>query len=635
MFNKSIAYRLSFFISLAVISVFITFIAASFLFNRSLLRNNIENRAITLSSEVNKLVNRDIVTTREVSTNIAEQILYYSSNGDAQELLSWVMEKYSFLNAIHVQIDSIVPLSHNYLFLFREADSLVFKQSDHPAFFCQIEKELFDKIEDKTIPGWTKPYKCDEQGDMVIACYIPVWFYPEGKSRVFAGHVITELSLTDLNEALNQLKIGKRGYAFLINKEGDYITHPNEEWILKQDVYSLPSKSLDKRKIDLHDILSNERSGSAIVYPEILHFEKSWVYYAPVDEIQWFLIFVMPYRELFYELYLVTFRMFIFALAGIVVIFFIISYITKKLIEPLSDVTSKLTTLSSPPVREGLSNTRNEVKQVSDTLEYLKAWFEKYRIAREEEELSSLRRKQDLQQASEIQGSLIKTNFPAFPDRNDVDLYAIYKPARVVSGDLFDYFFIDENNLVFTIGDVSGKGIPAAIFMSVAQTIIKNNSTFKKAKNIVKKANIELCTSNQNQFFLTLFLGVMNLKKGELTFCNAAHNFPYILKPDGKIVELKHTHGLPLGLYPEKTYNDTRIKLEMGDTLILYTDGITELQNEQKVHFGNERFKENIRKLEGLPPAEIVHRLDQKLEFFRGNSPQADDICLFVIKYNA
>ncbi|MFO7976810.1 MAG: SpoIIE family protein phosphatase [Candidatus Hydrogenedentota bacterium] len=100
-------------------------------------------------------------------------------------------------------------------------------------------------------------------------------------------------------------------------------------------------------------------------------------------------------------------------------------------------------------------------------------------------------------QASEIQQSLIKTDFPAFPDRDDVDLYALYKPARVVSGDLFDYFFTDDENLVFTIGDVSGKGVPAAIFMSIAQTIIRNNASFKKAKNIVSKSNHDLCTNKQ------------------------------------------------------------------------------------------------------------------------------------------
>lgn len=632
MFNKSIAYRLSIYISLAVISVFIAFIVANYLFNQKLLRENIENRAISLSSEVNSLVTREVVTTREVAENVAEQIIYYSKNGDAEMLLARVMKKYPFLNAIHVQIDSSLALPYTNYYLAAEEGDFVFEQTSQPVFYCQRDKELFEIIRDSATSGWTEPYRCGERENVVVSYYSPVMYSPAGGEPVYAGHVICELSLTELNEALNQFEIGNRGYAFIINKTGEYITHPNEDWILNQNVYSLPSKSLDRQKIDLDKILSGGQSGSAIVHPEILDFEKSWVYFSPINENRWFMIFVMPYRELFHELFRVTFRMLIFALLGIVVIFFMVAVISTKLIEPLTDVTSRLNRLSGQ-AGGGRAKTRNEIKLVTDSLEYLKSWFAQYRVAREKEEMKSLRRKEDLQQASEIQQSLIKTTFPAFPSRNDIDLYAIYKPARVVSGDLFDYFFIDEENLMFTIGDVSGKGIPAAIFMSVAQTIIRNNASLEEAKNIVNKANVELCTSNQHQFFVTLFLGVINVKKGELNYCNAAHNFPYILKPSGKIVELNSTHGLPLGLYPDKKYKEGRTKLEKGDTIILYTDGITEQQDDQKNQYGSNRFKENLQKLEGLPPEEIVHQIDKELELFKGNSPQNDDICLFVIKY--
>lgn len=633
MFNKSIAYRLTFFISLAVIIVFVAFIIANYLFNRKILHDNIENHAISMSMEVNSLVNQNTVITREVSKNIAEQVIYYSQNEDTEILLSMVMKKYPFLNAIHVKIDSSVSLPFNYYYIFRSVDEeFVFQKNTAPIFYCQIEKQLFENISDSTASGWTEPYRCHEKGNVVVSYYTPVVCYDKDGRKNYSGHVICEILLTELNNAINQMDIGERGYAFLITNEGDYITHPNEDWILNQNVYALSTKSVNRKKLNLDEILQNRQTGSAVVYPEILNFEKSWVYYTPVNENRWFLLFIMPYRELFGQLYQVTTRMFIFALAGIFLIFFIIKYITKTLVEPLSNVTSKLTALSGTDEKNG--NTLNEVKRVSDTLELLKEWFDQYRIASEQEELNSLRRKQDLQQASEIQQSLIKTNFPAFPNRNDIDLYAIYQPARVVSGDLFDYFFIDDENLVFTIGDVSGKGIPAAVFMSVAQTIIRNKTTsLKKAKEIVSDANIELSTSNKHQYFLTLFLGVLNLKSGVLNYCNAAHDSPYILKPNGNITGLNEAHGLPLGLYPEKEYKDTRIKLAKGDCLVLYTDGVTELLNDRKIQYGTERFKENLAKLANLAPSDMVKKLYENLEQFRGDSPQTDDICLFAIKY--
>lgn len=632
MFNKSITYRLTLFISLAVIIVFIGFISVNYIFNRNLLRQNIENTAINMSLEVNSLVNKNVITTREIASNIAEQIIYFTKNDNAELLLSQVMKKYAFLNAIHVKLDSSVrhPFKHYYIF-HNENDTLIFRKDNEPVFFCKKEKELFDAIADSTKPGWTDPYRCHSKGNVVVSYYTPVIYTTSDNQKVNAGNVICELSLTELNDHINEMNIGHRGYAFLITSEGDYITHPNSDLILNQNLFSLPSKSVNQAKINLKEILQNRKTGSAIVYPEILNFEKSWGYYMPVNENRWFLIFIMPYKELFSELNWLTMRLVLFAVAGILLIFFIIFFITRKLIEPLSDVTSRLSALSGT---EEKKETLDEVQRVSDTLEFLKEWFDEYRVTSEKEELKSLRHRQDLQQASEIQQSLIRTSFPAFPNRNDVDLYAIYQPARVVSGDLFDYFFIDDENLLLTIGDVSGKGIPSAIFMSVAQTIIRNKAiSGKKAKDIVSDTNMELSTSNKHQYFLTLFLGILNLKTGMLNYCNAAHDFPFILNPDESIKELSEAHGLPLGLYSEKEYKESSIKFGKNDTLVLYTDGVTEMLNDQKMQYGTERLKENLSKLSDLPPSEMVTRLYKKLEIFRGGYQQTDDICLFAIKF--
>jgi len=632
MLNKSIAYRLNLFISGAVICVFLVFIGVSFLFNLRVMRENIENKAIRTSMAVNSLINHKVMTAQEVSRNIAGQILYYGQYGHTGQLLIQVMEKYPFLNAMQVQIDSSISLPKRYFYLHRNPDRLVFNESAGPIYYCQAAREIFKDIPFSEASGWTVPYRCGKTGNVVIAFYTPVTMTNDEGDQQFAGQVICELSLTELNESMKQLYIGGRGYVFLINRQGNYITHPNDSFILNHNIFSLPSRILDRKKFNLEELIATGQTVSTVAYPEYLNFEKTWTYFSPVDQTDWFLVFTVSFREMFSELYHSTFLMLLFALLGLVLIFFFIHFITKKLMDPLSAVTSRLTRLSHP--QEKGSTVKNEVKQVSDSLDSLKAWFEQYRIAREQEELSSLQRKQDLQQASEIQHSMIKTSFPAFPERSDIDLHAIYKPARVVSGDLFDYFFIDNENLVFTIGDVTGKGIPAAIFMSVAQTIIRKNTALWKARTIVQKTNMELCTGNRHQYFLTLFLGVLNVKSGVLNFCNAAHDFPFLLKQNGELIELKYSHGLPLGLYFEKEYDDSVISLEKGDTLILYTDGVTELQNDKKAQFGTGQFREYLLEMRGLSPAEITRRLDEKLESFRGDSQQSDDMCLFVIQYN-
>lgn len=635
MINKSIAYRLSIYVSLAVISVFIAFIFLSYIFNRNLSKQNIENKAIGLSSNVIMSVEKYVVSTREISSNISDQVLYYCQNNNAELLITSMMKSYHFLNAVHININSDIKdlTFHNYLGI-RDNDSILINKENHPIYGCRIEQQMINEVAKLNKPGWTEPFQCPRNSNVVVSFYSPIQIKGKDGKEEIVGSVVCELSLIELSDAINKIKLGNDGYAFLISKNGDYITHPREKWILNRNIFSLSDKVYNKKKVDVRNILDEEKSGSTIAYSEVFDYRKTWVYYTPIKENGWLLILSIPYDELFDPLYLNMLRMLFISVLGILIIYFIITYITNKLVEPLSHVTSQLRKFSNLSGSEDFASaSMNEVKVVSDSLNYLKSWYEKYKMEQTKELRRNRRQTEDLMQASEIQKSLIKTTFPAFPERNDIDLFAIYKPAKIVSGDLFDFFFIDDENLVITIGDVSGKGIPAAIFMSVAQTIIKSNATYKKAKNIVNKANIELYTNNQHQFFLTLFLGVLNIKTGVLNYCNAAHTSTFILKSNGSIVELDQSHGLPLGLYPDKQYNDSKIEIEHGDTLILYTDGVTELQDENNFLFGEERFKENVSHLAGHNPEEIAKRIEKSLNIFKEKAPQTDDISLLILKY--
>jgi len=635
MINKSIAYRLSIYISLAVITVFVGFILVYYLFSRDLQKINIEDRAIGESSQAIMTVEKYVVSTKEITSNISNQIFYYGKNNDVESFISEIMNKYPFFNAIHIDFNSnITGLEfHNY-YGYRTGDSVLIDKDNDPVFHCRMEHEKVNEMARRNKPGWTEPFMCPRNKNIVVSYYTPIQITgPNGKKRII-GSVISELSLLELSNAINAIKFGNDGYAFLISKSGDYITHPNEAYILKRNIYNLSDKVYDKNKIDVKKILEQKERGSLIAHSEVFNYKKTWVYYTPIAESGWFLILNIPYDELFQPLYKNLLWMLLISVIGILGIYFIITYITNKLVEPLSNVTSQLRKFSNLSGAEDFSsNNMNEVKVVSDSLNYMKSWYEKYKVEQSKELKKSKRQTQDLIQASEIQQSLIKTNFPAFPNRTDIDLYAIYKPAKIVSGDLFDYFFIDDDNLLVTMGDVSGKGIPAAIFMSVAQTIIKSNATYKKAKNIVNKANHELYTNNQHQFFLTLFLGVLNVKTGVLNYCNAAHTSTFLLKANGEIVELDHSHGLPLGLYPDKEYFDSRIEIENGDSIILYTDGVTETRDENNFLFGEERFKENVSHLTGQTPAEMVKRIEKSIDVFKGEAAQIDDVSILILKY--
>lgn len=633
MLNKSIAYRLSIFISLAVISVFISFIIVSYIFNRNILKQNLESKAMGVASEITMIIEKKLVATREVTNNVSNQILFYRQNNGVESFLSWLMAKYPFMNAIRISFyDDEMEQNYRYYYCYREKDSLKFIQQNAEIVYCNNHTLSFSP-EKQGFRGWSEPFRCPLNGNVIVSFSAPVEVKSGStETQNVIGEVVCELSLLDLNESINSYPFEESSYAFLLSKDGTYITHPKEDWILNRNVLELPDKIYDKDKIDVSGILNEGQMGSAVAYAETLNFKKTRVYYTPVKESGWTLLLVMPYNELFEPLYISTLQMLFFSVLGILVIYLIITFITNRLIEPLSNVTSKLKQFSSASGAEQL-HTLNEVKLVSESLNYIKSWYENYKAQASVEEVRSKRRKEDLKQASEIQQSLIKTDFPAFPDRNDIDLFAIYKAANVVSGDLFDYFFIDKHRLVFTIGDVSGKGIPAAIFMSVAQTIIKGNASLGKAKDIISASNKELTTNNQHQFFLTLFLGVLNVKTGLLNFCNAAHTSALILKSNGEVEELTKSNGLPLGLYADKKYTDSKVQLQKNDTLVLFTDGVTDLQDANKLHFGFERFRDNVSHLTKLTPEEMIKRLDKSLMVYKGNVKQTDDITLMAIKW--
>jgi len=631
MFNKSIAYRLSIFISIAVISVFIAIIVISYLFNSKIIKENIKNKAIGLSSEVIMEVDRQLVSSHEIASNISEQILFFEQYESADKLIVDLMNRYPFLNAIHVNIDSGVSslLNQNYC-SYRKNGKIIFETHKNKFYHCVTEKEIIENIAFSKKPGWTEVFHCSRNFNMIVSFYSPIISKNENNKKI--GYVICEVSIDNLNDILNGTDVGENGFAFLLAKDGRFITHPIKDYVLNKNFFSTSEGSINNKKVNIKKILGQGLSGSFIAYPKFLNAKKHWVHYTRLKEIEWTVIFAMPYNELFEPLYISILKMLLISVLGIIVTFLMIKSITNRLVEPLSEVTAELKQFSNIDGNNE-TDSLDEIKLVSESLNFMKLWYKKNQIRESQEEKINNIRTQDLLQAAEIQRSLIRTDFSTVSKNKKIDLFAIYKPARIVSGDLFDYFFIDDEHLVFTMGDVSGKGVPAAFFMIVAQTIIKNCDSFKSAKAVVKITNKKLHTTNKHQFFLTLFLGILNTKTGVLNFCNAAHTPTYIQKLNGEIVELTHSHGLPLGLYANKEYTDSEITLEKGDSIVLYTDGITDLQDENKVHFGNKRFIENLQNLVGCKPKNMVNRVEKSLDIFRGKATQIDDITLMCIKY--
>ena len=233
----------------------------------------------------------------------------------------------------------------------------------------------------------------------------------------------------------------------------------------------------------------------------------------------------------------------------------------------------------------------------------------------------------ELDTASRIQQRILKRTFPAFPDRNEFDLYASMTAARDVGGDLYDFFFIDPDRLVFLVGDVSGKGVPASIYMAVCRTMIRAvASQVVDPGECLRKVNEMLIPESDLTTFVTVFYGVYNTRTGEVRYCNGGHNLPYIRRKDGSIEMLEDTDGLLLGKIPRIEYDVKKIKLEPGDHLLVYTDGVTEAMNLEGEFYEEPRLESTMATANASSAENLVKTiLRDVLQFANGADP-SDDI---------
>jgi sigma-B regulation protein RsbU (phosphoserine phosphatase) len=250
----------------------------------------------------------------------------------------------------------------------------------------------------------------------------------------------------------------------------------------------------------------------------------------------------------------------------------------------------------------------------------------------EHDQLVSIQK--DLITAREIQQAILPKVFPPFPKQNKFDVYASMVPAKEVGGDFFDFFIIDPDRLGFVIGDVSGKGIPAAIFMAVSRTLIRATGIKGvSASECVGHVNDLLCNESTSSMFVTVFYGILNTLKGEIEFVNAGHNPPYLLSATG-ITKVGTTNGIALGVVEKINFQSKKIVIKPGEKLYLYTDGITEAFDMEEKAYGAEKLENFLLQHLHVPIKDIVKDTFNEVESFVDGAPQSDDITLLAISYN-
>ncbi len=284
---------------------------------------------------------------------------------------------------------------------------------------------------------------------------------------------------------------------------------------------------------------------------------------------------------------------------------------------------------------QAISGSRaDEVGSLAEAMSGMISRLQRYLIEIQAATAARERVEGELSAARDIQIGMVPRRFPPFPEREDIDIYALLEPAKEVGGDLYNYVMIDENRLFFVIGDVSGKGVPAALFMAMTSTLFKANAlSAVSTADLMARVNVELARDNAANLFVTAFAGIIDLRDGTVAYSDAGHEAPYLLRADGSVTRLDKPEGMALGVFDDAAFDGASVRLGKGDALVLFTDGVSEATRADEAQFTVEGIVETLSMLPADRTARsIATSLADRVGAFVGAAPQFDDIAILVVR---
>ena len=332
----------------------------------------------------------------------------------------------------------------------------------------------------------------------------------------------------------------------------------------------------------------------------------------------------------------------VFLVMGITSVFIIILLslrLNHSLLKPVRIITAEATRFASENVQEGQKLTsvihnKDDIGYLAEAIDRREEQIHDYvlnltRVTAEKERIST-----EMALAGRIQKDMLPNIFPAFPDRTDFDIYATMDPARAIGGDFYNFFLIDDTHLCAVIADVSGKGVPAALFMMASTIVLMDNARMGKTPSqILESANAAICATNHEEMFVTVWLGILDLETGKLTASNAGHEYPVMKHPGGKYELIKDRHGFVIGGMEEVKFRDYELMMEPGSKLFVYTDGVPEASDRDNQLFGTERMLDALNADTDADPVKLLGNVKAAVDAFAADTEQFDDITMLCLEY--
>ncbi len=502
---------------------------------------------------------------------------------------------------------------------------------------------------------WSEPYYDKGGGEQMMTTYSRPLFDASGNiyaiitadvSLEWLTELVTESDL-DFNQRVLNIKDQERdaqwailegdsaffyhhAYTYIIGKGGAYITHPLRDRILNESYFILSEVTADTIDDRIGYEMIDGKTGMEAVDRDGTKF---YINYAPIERTGWSMATVIPAKLIFTRSMIFGGIVVAVMLIGLAILFFICHHILIRVTKPLT-----LFAKSADEVAQGNLNaslpqilSHDEMKRLHDSFAMMQTSLKEQMEELKQVNETKGRIEGELNAAKDIQMSMLPKLFPAYPDRDDIDIYGQLTSAKEVGGDLFD-FFIRDDKLFFCIGDVSGKGIPASLVMAMTRSLFRNIANHEsRPEKIVSLINEAMSDGNDSNMFVTFFLGVLDLQTGQLHYCNAGHDWPYLV--GNGITELKSDPNLPVGTFSDTVYCLEEYQMPEGTILFMYTDGLTEAQDSQKNLFGDQRIVDVLQT--GGSCKEIIAKMTEAVHKFVGDAEQSDDLTMLAIQYKS
>ena len=444
---------------------------------------------------------------------------------------------------------------------------------------------------------------------------------------------------------IQSIKPYKHSYCILLDSAGHYLLHPDPQLAL----YGKDSTTLDQKQTifqravttrdpDLDSLGRKMLNGGKGMMEILKDKDYSMAIYRPLQSKNWYVALVCSRLDVFASLMPIIWLDGITFLIGILLIFFLCVIAIRHITRPLE----KLTESTSEIARGNLHVEVPELKVEDEMWQLRQSFVHMQQSLREHiAELTittanNERIKNELSIANSIQHSMMPKTHQPLPDRSDIDIHASLLPAKEVGGDLYDYYLYHDK-LCFIVGDVSGKGIPAALYMAMAMRVfrIACRHHINSAHEIAEAMGRTMAENNESNMFITAFIGVLDLKTNKLGYCNAGHNQPLLVLPDGHCSLLQSESNIPLGILERFDYEGDSMDFPVGTKLLVYTDGLTEAEDQQKNQFGEDHLISIMQELSSLSSREIVNTLNEKVKDFANGAQQSDDLTILCISKQA